>query len=43
MKYEGWEGGGKESGWMDGVEEKDKGIYCITNVPENVLHPCIEK
>ena len=35
--------GGRESEWMDGVEEKDKRIYCITNVPEHILHPFIEK
>ena len=29
--------------WMDGEEEKEKGIYCITNVPEHILHPCIEE
>ena len=29
---------------MDGVvEEKEKGIYCITYVPEHILHPFIEK
>ena len=29
--------------WMDGVKEKEKGICCITYVPERILHPFIEK
>ena len=39
-------GGERESGRMDGVEEKEKGIYCIaslTNLPGCILPPFIEK
>ena len=31
---EGWREQWRER-WRDGVEEKDKEIYCITNVPEH--------
>ena len=34
---------GREKELVDEVEEKDKGIYCITNAPEHILLPFIEE